>query len=88
MPKEESDRRNVDALIQEPHRKGMPEAMKGDMLVDTGCLDELRDLVVQDWCGQGREDRSLFLIVPRAATASLERGRRTLYPVFWMVKLK
>ena len=80
MPKEESDSWNVDALIEEPHRKGMPEAMEGDMLVDAGRLNQLRDLVVQDWRGQGREDGSSFLDSPQGCDGLLGKRKANFIP--------
>ena len=38
MPQEESDRRDIDTLVQQLHGEGVPEAMESDMLVNTGSL--------------------------------------------------
>ena len=48
MAEEESIRRNIDSLVQESHRKGVPEAVEGNMLVDTGSLNQLGYFLVQD----------------------------------------
>ena len=64
MAEEECNRRDVDTLVKEPHSEGMPEAVESDKLVDTCSLNELRDLVVQDGRGQGREDGSFLLDCP------------------------
>ena len=34
MTKEESNRWDIDSLIQKTHREGVPETMEGDVLVD------------------------------------------------------
>ena len=60
MAEEECNRWNVDAFVKEPHSESMPEAVEGDMLVDTCSLNKLRDLVVKDGRGQGREDGSFL----------------------------
>lgn len=36
MPQEKCNCRNIDTFVQQLHGKGMPEAVEGDMLVDTG----------------------------------------------------
>lgn len=41
VAEEERNRRNIDSFVQEPHRKGVPEAVEGDMLADTCSRDEL-----------------------------------------------
>lgn len=48
VAEEESIRRNIDSLVQESHRKGVPEAVEGNMLVDTGSLNQLGYFLVQD----------------------------------------
>ena len=39
VAEEERNRRNIDSFVQEPHRKGVPEAVEGDMLADTCSRD-------------------------------------------------
>ena len=48
VAKEESNRRNIDSLVQKSHRKGMPEAVESDMLVDTGSFNQPRYFLVHD----------------------------------------
>ena len=88
VAEEEGNRRNIDALVQKPHREGVSEAMEGDMLSDTGGRDELWDLMVQDRRGQSGEDGSFLLDSPKNGYCLLGKGRLTLYPVFLMVKFK
>ena len=39
MTKEESNRWDIDSLIQKTHREGVPETMEGDVLVDACCFN-------------------------------------------------
>ena len=55
MAEEESNCRNIDSFVQEPHRKGVPEAVEGDMLADTCSRDELGDFMVEDVRRHGGE---------------------------------
>ena len=48
VAEEESNSRNIDSLVQEPHRKGVPETMEGDVLVDACRFNYTRHLLVQD----------------------------------------
>lgn len=56
VAEEERNRRNIDSLVQQPHRKGVPEAVEGDMLADTCSRDELGHFMVEDVRRQGGED--------------------------------
>ena len=48
VAEEERNRRNIDSLVQEPHRKGVPEAVEGDMLFNPGSFNQLGHFLVQD----------------------------------------
>ena len=48
MTKEESNRWDIDSLIQKTHREGVSEAVEGNMLVDTGSLNQPGYFLVQD----------------------------------------
>ena len=85
MPQEESDGRDIDTLVQQLHSESMPEAVEGDMLVDTGRLYQKRDFAIENVRRKGREDGTLPPDRPQNGTASLESGMRTLFPVFLMV---
>ena len=76
MPQEESDGRDIDTLVQQLHSESMPEAVEGDMFVDSGSLNQKRDFVIV---------APFFLIGLKMETASLESGMRTLFPVFLIV---
>ena len=61
VAEEERNRRNIDSFVQEPHRKGVPEAVEGDMLADTCSRDELGDYMAEDVRRQGGEDGPAIL---------------------------
>ena len=61
VAEEERNRRNIDSIVQEPHRKGVPEAVEGDMLADTCSRDELGDYMAEDVRRQGGEDGPAIL---------------------------
>ena len=61
VAEEERNRRNIDSFVQEPHRKGVPEAVEGDMLADTCSRDELGDNMAEDVRRQGGEDGPAIL---------------------------
>lgn len=48
VAEEERNRRNIDSLVQQPHRKGVPEAVEGNMFVDTGSLNQPGHFLVQN----------------------------------------
>ena len=48
MTKEESNRWDIDSLIQKTHREGVPEAVEGDMLFNPGSFNQLGHFLVQD----------------------------------------
>ena len=60
MSQEESDSRDIDTFVQQLHGEGVPVAMEGDVLVDTGSLYQKRDFVIEDVRRKGREDGSLL----------------------------
>ena len=60
MPQEERDSGDIDTFVQQLHSEGMPEAVEGDMLVDTGRLHQKRDFVIEDVRGKSREDCALL----------------------------
>ena len=85
MTQEEGNSRDIDTFVQQLHSESMPEAVEGNMFIDTGRLNQKRDFVIEDVRRKGREDGTLFLIGLKMETASLESGMRTLFPVFLIV---
>ena len=61
VAEEERNRRNIDSFVQDPHRKGVPEEVEGDMLADTCSRDELGDYMAEDVRRQGGEDGPAIL---------------------------
>ena len=48
MTQEEGNSRDIDTFVQQLHCKSMPEAVEGDMFVDSGRLNQKRDFVIED----------------------------------------
>ena len=60
MPKEESDGRDIDTLVQKLHGESMPEAVESGMLINSSRFHQLRDFVIEDVRRKGREDGSFL----------------------------
>ena len=60
MSQKESNSWDIDTLVQQLHSESMPEAVEGDMFVDTGRLNQKWDFVIVDIRRKGREDCSLL----------------------------
>ena len=60
MPQKESNSWDINALVQQLHGEGMPEAVEGDVLVDAGRLNQKRDFMIEDVRRKGREDGTLL----------------------------
>ena len=83
MSQEEGNSRDIDTFVQQLHSESMPEAVEGNMLVNTGRLNQKRDFVIEDI--RVGKTAPFFRIGLKMETASLESGMRTLFPVFLIV---
>lgn len=82
MPQEESDGRDIDTLVQQLHSESMPEAVEGDMLVDTGRLYQKRDFAIENVRRKGREDGSLPPDRPQNGNCLLGKWYADVIPCF------
>ena len=82
MPQEESDGRDIDTLVQQLHSESMPEAVEGDMFVDSGRLNQKRDFVIEDIRRKGREDCSLLPDWPQNGNSLLGEWYADFVPGF------
>ena len=60
MSQEEGNSRDIDTFVQQLHSESMPEAVEGDMFVDSGRLYQKRDFVIKNVRRKGREDGSFL----------------------------
>ena len=82
MPQEESNGRDIDTFVQQLHSEGMPEAVKGDVLVDAGRLYQKRDFVIEDIRRKGREDGALLSDWPQNGNCLLGKWYADFIPRF------
>ena len=82
MPKEESDSRDIDTLIQQLHGEGVPKAVEGDMFVDSGRLYQKWDFVIEDIRRKGREDGSFLPDWPQNGNCLLGKWYADFVPSF------
>ena len=82
MTQEESDGRDIDTLVQQLHSESMPEAVEGDMFVDSGRLNQKRDFVIEDVRRKGREDGTLLPDWPQNGNSLLGKRNADVIPRF------
>ena len=82
MSQEESDSRDIYTFVQKLQGKSMPEAVEGDMLVDTGRLYQKRDFVIEDVRRKGREDGTLLPDWPQNGNCLLGKWYTDVIPCF------
>ena len=82
MSQKESNSWDIDTLVQQLHGEGVPEAVEGDMLVDTGRLNQKRDFVIEDIRRKGREDGTLLPDWPQNGNCLLGKWYADFVPSF------
>ena len=82
MPQEERDSRDIDTFVQQLHSEGMSEAVEGNMLVDTGRLNQKRDFVIKNVRRKGREDGSFLPDWPQNGNGLLGKRNADIVPRF------
>ena len=82
MTQEEGNSRDIDTFVQQLHCKSMPEAVEGNMLVDTGRLNQKRDFVIEDVRRKGREDGTLLPDWPQNGNCLLGKWYADFVPSF------
>ena len=82
MPQEEGDGRDIDTLVQQLHSESMPEAVEGNMLVDTGSLYQKWDFVIEDVRRKGREDGFFLPDWPQNGNSLLGKWYADFIPSF------
>ena len=82
MSQEEGNSRDIDTFVQQLHSESMPEAVEGDMFVDSGRLNQKRDFVIEDIRRKGREDCSLLPDWPQNGNCLLGKWYADFVPSF------
>lgn len=82
MTQEEGNSRDIDTFVQQLHCKSMPEAVEGNMLVDTGRLNQKRDFVIKNVRRKGREDGSFLPNWPQNGNCLLGKWYAGFVPSF------
>ena len=82
MPKEKCDGRDIDTFVQQLHGEGVPEAVEGDVLVDTGRLYQKRDFAIENVRRKGREDGTLPPDRPQNGNCLLGKWYADVIPCF------
>ena len=82
MSQEEGNSRDIDTFVQQLHSESMPEAVEGNMLVDTGRLNQKRDFVIEDVRRKGREDGSFLPNWPQNGNCLLGKWYADFVPSF------
>ena len=73
---------DIDTLVQQLHSESMPEAVEGDMFVDSGSINQKRDFVIEDVRRKGREDCSLLPDWPQNGNCLLGKWYADFVPSF------
>lgn len=82
VPKEKCDGRDIDTFVQQLHGEGVPEAVEGDVLVDTGSLYQKRDFAIENVRRKGREDGTLPPGRPQNGNCLLGKWYADVIPCF------